>query len=233
MLIRTHNLTKIYPGRFSVPDKPAVVDACIDIAEGETVGLVGESGSGKTTIGHMLTGLIKPSSGEISYCGDPVTLPLRGELRRKLQIIFQHPEISFNPRLPLIKSIEEPYRFYRKADGLQALYDEMGQFGIYHEHLNRLPAELSGGELQRASIMRVLAVRPSLLVLDEVTSMLDSISQAQVLQILKDYQKQHQVSYLFITHHEALCKVFCDKVYRIHEGRIVGLVGSTSQGFNL
>ena len=220
MLIRTHNLTKIYPGRFSVPDKPAVVDACIDIAEGETVGLVGESGSGKTT-------------GEISYCGDPVTLPLWGELRRKLQIIFQHPEISFNPRLPLIKSIEEPYRFYRKADGLQALYDEMGQFGIYHEHLNRLPAELSGGELQRASIMRVLAVRPSLVVLDEVTSMLDSISQAQVLQILKDYQKQHQVSYLFITHHEALCKVFCDKVYRIHEGCIVGLVGSTSQGFNL
>lgn len=220
MLIRTRNLSKTYAGRFSSPEKLAVVNVCIDIAEGETVGLVGESGSGKTTIGHMLTGLIKPSSGDIMYHEHYVILPLRGELRRNLQITFQHPEISFNPRLPLIKSIEEPYHFYRSAEGIQALYDEMGQFGIYQEHLNRLPAELSGGELQRASIMRVLAVRPSFVVLDEVTSMLDSISQAQVMQILKDYQKQHHVSYLFITHHEALCKIFCDKVYRIHEGHI-------------
>ena len=215
MLLRTVNLCKDYSGGRG---RPAVQDACIEIKAGETVGLFGDSGSGKSTIGLMAAGLLKPTSGDIIFDGEVLKSRYRGEVRRDIQILFQHPETSFNPMLPLIKSMVEPYRLYRIPFSKDILLDNMKNYGLYEEHLYRRPAELSGGELQRAALVRIMTIKPRLIVLDEPTSMLDVITQAQMISMLKRNQQQNRTAYLFIAHNRILCEQFCHRIYKIREG---------------
>ena len=122
--------------------------------------------------------------------------PLRGPARRRIQILFQHPEVAFNPKLRLIDSMREPYRLFHLPYTRQGLCDYLERYGIYEEHLDRFPAELSGGELQRLALARAMLMDPSFLVLDEPTSMLDVISQAQMIHLLQEIQQEREVGYL-------------------------------------
>ncbi len=221
MYIQIENLTKRYKSRTKEKKAfEAVSRASLDISQGETVGLLGESGSGKSTLGQMLVGLVKPSCGRILWNGEPLSYPLKGEQRKKIQILFQHPEISFNPVLPLVSSMREPYRLCGRDDSEAAILKDIERFGLHREHLYRTPRELSGGELQRAALARILVLEPKLIVLDEPTSMLDVISQAQIIHFLMEYQKVHKTVYLFITHNPALAKMVCGRIYEMHDGKL-------------
>lgn len=215
MLMETVALTKRYADNGGVT---AVDRAHICLEPGETLGLFGQSGSGKTTLGMMVAGLLRPTSGEIRFHGKPVSMNYTGEVRRKIQILFQHPETSFNPELILLRSMTEPYRKYRLPYTYQGMLEYLKRFGIYEEHLLRRPAELSGGELQRASLARILLLEPEIIVLDEPTSMLDVITQVQVIHILKDYQKESNAAFLMVSHNRALCDQVCDRIYTVERG---------------
>ncbi|WP_368272380.1 ABC transporter ATP-binding protein, partial [Eubacterium callanderi] len=176
-------------------------DVSITLEDSQIVGLLGTSGSGKSTLGQIAAGLLRPAQGKVLYNDEPFqALPAREKRRKRIQMIFQHPEVSFNPRLSLDKSMEEVYKLCGKAYNTEARREMAGQFGIYPEQLKRVPAQLSGGELQRLAIARALLPEPDILILDEPTSMLDVISQAQVMRMLLALQKKRKLSYLFITH---------------------------------
>ena len=215
MRMRLEKLSKTYKRRTGSGSFYAVREADVTLEPGQTVGLFGDSGSGKSTLGMMAAGLLKPTSGNIYYEEAP-----RGTLRRNIQILFQHPEVSFNPALPLIRSMVEPYRLYGLPYSKEILIADVERYGLHEEHLYRCPGELSGGELQRAALARLLVLQPKVLVLDEPTSMLDVITQAQMVAMLRDYQKETGASYLFITHNRSLCDRVCDKVYDVEQGNI-------------
>ena len=198
----------------------AVNGANLTLNAGETVGLLGESGSGKSTLGQMMTGLLRPDGGELYYRGSRLEYPFRGEARRRIQILFQHPEVSFNPQLTLRRSLVEPFKLKGLPHDDRALAACIGRFGLREEHLNRLPGALSGGELQRAALARVVVMEPEVILLDEPTSMLDVITQAQIMQFLKEYQRLHGTAYLLITHSAALAEQVCDRIYDIHDGHV-------------
>lgn len=222
MLIRADKITKKYKSRTG-DKKPfyALKNVSLEIDRGQTIGLLGESGSGKSTLGQIIVGLARADSGEIYYHDKKIAFPLKGEQRKKIQILFQHPEVSFNPMLPLKKSMEEPYRVCKKECSKQRLIEDIEKFGLHEEHLERRPGELSGGELQRAALARILVMEPEIIVLDEPTSMLDVITQAQIVQFLKEYQQRYETSYLFITHDRVLAEQICNQIYEIHEGKII------------
>ena len=217
MLIEAKHIQKTYKNSRGIRVE-AVKDASLRLEEGQTVGLLGSIGSGKSTIGQMLVGQFPPDRGEILYRGQPLKYPYRGAERREIQILYQHPEVSFNPRLTLYSSMIEPYRLMKRRVDREVLIEDIRQFGLYAEHLDRFPGELSGGELQRAALARILVMEPRMIVLDEPTSMLDVISQAQVIQILRRVQQTRHTAYLFITHNEALCEAFSHRIYTISEG---------------
>lgn len=220
MLLKTENLSKAYHMAGSRKELfYAAKEVNIHILEGETVGLLGDSGSGKTTVGQIITGLIKPTSGKIIYKGEEIKFPVKRSLRRQIQILFQQPEISFNPELAIIKSMEEPYKLYRPGSGKKDIINDIEKMGLKEKHLYRKPRELSGGELQRLALSRILALEPRLIILDEATSMLDVISQAQIVELLKTYQKENNTAYIFITHNKALATIVCSRIYHMDNGR--------------
>ena len=220
MRMRLEKLSKTYKSRTGSGSFFAVREADVTLEPGQTVGLFGDSGSGKSTLGMMAAGLLKPTSGNIYYEEAPLGWPFRGQVRKNIQILFQHPEVSFNPALPLIRSMVEPYRLYGLPYSKEILIADVERYGLHEEHLYRCPGELSGGELQRAALARLLVLQPKVLVLDEPTSMLDVITQAQMVAMLRDYQKETGASYLFITHNRSLCDRVCDKVYDVEQGNI-------------
>lgn len=221
IILEARGLTKRFRSRSGAKKSFVAVDhASLSLSAGETVGLLGESGSGKSTLGQMMTGLLRPDCGELYYRGEPLIYPFRGTARRQIQILFQHPEVSFNPQLTLRRSLVEPFRLRRLPCDDSALLKCIGQFGLHEEHLNRTPGELSGGELQRAALARILVMEPQVILLDEPTSMLDVISQAQIIHFLKEYQRLHGTAYLFITHNSALAQQVCDRIVDIHAGHI-------------
>ncbi len=196
-------------------EHPVVRDISFTISAGETVGLFGESGCGKTTIGMMAAGFLRPTGGQLYFDGRPLDTSADKAMRRQIQMLFQHPEVSFNPRLPLINSMKEPFRFFKRPFDADALLTALQEYGIYAEHLKRYPSQLSGGELQRLALARAMLMQPRLLILDEPTSMLDVISQAQVIALLKAARARRKMGLLFISHDLALCELFCDKIIRI------------------
>ena len=216
-LLCVRQLQKVYRGA-NRQQIPALRAASFALCPGQTIGILGDSGSGKSTLGQIIAGLFAPTSGEIFYQGQSIRYPFRGNVRREIQILFQHPEVSFNPRLCLETSLREPYRLTGQAYSRARLLEHLAPFGLYEEHLKRLPGTLSGGELQRAALARILTVQPRLIVLDEPTSMLDVISQAQMIQLLRQIQRQQQTAYLFITHDVALCRAFADQIYHMEDG---------------
>ena len=198
----------------------AVDGASISLQKGKTLGLLGQSGSGKSTLGQMMVGLLKPDSGELFFHGERLSYPIRGQARRKIQILFQHPEVSFNPQLTLRQSLVEPFKLMGNPFDDGTILSVIEPFGLHAEHLARYPGELSGGELQRAALARVTVLEPEMILLDEPTSMLDVITQAQMIDFLRRYQQQHQTAYLFITHSTALAEQFCDEIVKMEDGRL-------------
>jgi ABC transporter related protein len=199
----------------------AVDGASISLQKGKTLGLLGQSGSGKSTLGQMMVGLLKPDSGELFFYGKLLSYPIRGQARRRIQILFQHPEVSFNPQLTLRQSLAEPFKLMGKPFDDGAILSVIEPFGLHAEHLARYPGELSGGELQRAALARVTVLEPDMILLDEPTSMLDVITQAQMIDFLRRYQQQHQTAYLFITHSTALAEQFCDEIVKMEDGHLL------------
>jgi oligopeptide transport system ATP-binding protein len=212
--------------RFTVK---AVEGVSFGIARGETYGLVGESGSGKSTIGRALIRLYKPTSGEISFNGHLISGDLDGNTRRmlrtKMQMIFQDPAASLNPRRKVIDLIAEGLdinRLCSDASGrAEKVYDILGKVGLAREHAQRYPHQFSGGQKQRIGIARALIMNPDLIIADEAISALDVSIQAQVVNLMKDIQRKTGVAFLFISHDLSMVKYISDRIGVLHLGHLV------------
>jgi peptide/nickel transport system ATP-binding protein len=207
----------------------AVADVSFAIRPGEVFGLVGESGSGKSTIARMITGIYKPSGGTIRFAGTDLTAlksrAAQAPYRRQMQMIFQDPFSSLNPRMRVEDIIEEPIHFHRmaasKAEARQIMLDLLDVVGLGHQAARKFPHEFSGGQRQRISIARALATRPRFLICDEPTSALDVSIQAQVLNLLKDLQQELNLTMLFISHDLPVIRQVCDRVGVMRNGRLL------------
>ena len=208
----------------------AVNDVSFEVNRGETFGLVGESGSGKTTIGRCVLRLIEPTSGQILVQGNDITR-LRGSdlkpYRRKMQIIFQDPYASLDPRQTIKSALIEAMRSSGVAnDSGQALNNAkelIRKVGLNEDHLYRFPHEFSGGQRQRIAIARALATEPEFLVLDEPTSFLDVSVQAQILNLLKDLQREMRLTFLFISHNLSVIAHMSNRVGVLYLGKLMEL----------
>ncbi|MDB9864678.1 ABC transporter ATP-binding protein [Candidatus Thioglobus sp.] len=206
----------------------AVDNVSFELFEGETLGLVGESGSGKSTIAKIITGLVRPSNGEIFYNGISLYNSKRkyqiDKSRGQIQMIFQDPYSSLNPRFKVRDIISEPIKLFQKNinknELTQNLYDLIDIVGMSRQSLDRYPHEFSGGQRQRISIARALATRPSLLICDEPTSALDVSIQAQVLNLLKDIQDELHLTMLFISHDLPVIRQMCNRIVVLKNGSI-------------
>lgn len=194
---------------------------------GETLGLVGESGSGKSTTGLALLRLIN-SQGSIIFDGQPLQNLNRRQLlpiRHRIQVVFQDPNSSLNPRLNVLQIIEEGLRVHQPtlsaAQREQQVIAVMHEVGLDPETRHRYPAEFSGGQRQRIAIARALILKPSLIILDEPTSSLDKTVQAQILTLLKSLQQKHQLAYLFISHDLHVVRALCHQVIILRQGEVV------------
>jgi peptide/nickel transport system ATP-binding protein len=206
---------------------PAVDDVSFTIEEGETFGLVGESGSGKTTTGRCMLRLIEPTAGAVRFRGENVLefSPARmRRARRDMQIMFQDPYASLNPRMRARQIVEEPLIIHRlgtRTERRERVADLFRLVGLDPTHLERYPHEFSGGQRQRIGLARALALNPSFVVLDEPVSALDMSVQAQVVTLLGDLQRQLQLTYLFIAHDLRLVEQICNRVAVMYLGKIV------------
>jgi oligopeptide/dipeptide ABC transporter ATP-binding protein len=233
-LVSVRNLRKEFPIRKGVLSRQvgavkAVNDVSFDVARGETLGVVGESGCGKTTTGRTILRLIEPTSGEIRFEGRDVksmgTSELRA-LRREMQIIFQDPVSSLNPRMTVGAIIREGLTIHELAEGAAAdarVRQLLQEVGLRPEYSNRYPHEFSGGQRQRIGIARALSVEPKFIVCDEPVSALDVSVQAQVINLLEDLQRDHDLTYMFIAHDLSVVEHIADRVAVMYLGKIVEL----------
>lgn len=205
----------------------AVSSVDFDIRPGETVGLVGESGSGKSTVARLVMRLLDPTDGEIWLGGQDVA-KLDAEqvrrLRRRVQMVFQDPYSSFDPLTSIAESIAEPlfnHFGYKGSDANERAAELLNKVGLSPAYLERYPSQMSGGQLQRAAVARALAVDPELLVLDEPVSALDVSTQAQVINLLVDLQRELGISMLFIAHDLAVVRHVSHRIAVMYLGRIV------------
>jgi ABC-type glutathione transport system ATPase component len=219
-LLEARHLTKRY-GQAAVVD-----DVSLALERGETLGLVGESGSGKSTVARMVLGLIEPTSGEVLFDGQPVTT--RGaamrRLRRRFQPVFQDPYAALNPRMRVEEIIAEPlviHEHHSRAERRRRCSELLHAVGLDDSALPRYPHEFSGGQRQRINIARALALRPELLVLDEPISALDVSVGAQIVNLLRDLQREFGLTYLFISHSMPMVRYLAARVAVMQRGRMV------------
>ena len=207
----------------------AVDNVSFDIYKGETFSLVGESGSGKTTIGRAIVRINPCSAGEILYKGKRISGKLRRkddrDVVRKIQMIFQDPAASLNERATIDYIISEGlYNFHLykdEKDRIQKVENVIREVGLLPEHLTRYPHEFSGGQRQRVGLARSIVMEPEFIIADEPISALDVSIRAQVLNLLKKFQKERGLSYLFIAHDLSIVRFISDRIAVIHKGKIV------------
>jgi ABC-type oligopeptide transport system ATPase subunit len=236
-LLELVEISKRYDRRSGLfgPKRPptnAVNGVSLAVAKGETLGLVGESGCGKSTLARIIMRLDEPSSGRIVFAGEDITAangPRLREIRRKIQIVFQDPYSSLNPRMRVGEMIEEAIRFHAGGDPVwraKRVQELLSLVGLAKGSEERFPHEFSGGQRQRIGIARALSVGPSLLVCDEPVSALDVSIQAQILNLLKDLQSELGLTMLFIAHGLGAVKYVSDRIAVMRAGEIVELGGT-------
>jgi ABC-type oligopeptide transport system ATPase subunit len=237
-LLEVRGLSKYFPaartgfGGAAGEVLKAVDDVSFELAPGESLGLVGESGCGKTTTARCILRAIDPTAGEVRFrmpdgrVLDLAQLDARElkPVRRHAQMVFQDPYSSLNPRMTVRDLVGEPLVIHGRARGAELddlVADVLSRVGLRPEHRERYPHAFSGGQRQRIGIARALILRPSLLVCDEATSALDVSVQAQVLDLLKDLQRDFGLTYLFVAHNLEVVRGFCDRVAVMRRGKVV------------
>ncbi len=205
----------------------ALDDVSFSVAQGQTLGVVGESGSGKSTLARCIIGLLSPTEGTIAFDGTDITQlgprQLRA-MRRDMSMVFQDPYASLDPRQRVESIISEPIRVHHLADAKATrtrVRELLEIVGLHPQHANRYPYEFSGGQRQRIGIARALAANPKLIVCDEAVSALDVSVQAQVLNLLKDIQREFSLTYVFISHDLGVVRYVADRVIVMYRGRVV------------
>jgi oligopeptide transport system ATP-binding protein len=232
-LLTVTDLTKHFPVKEGilisrrVGEVKAVDGVSFEIPEGKTLGLVGESGSGKSTTGYCVLQLIKPTSGSVRFLGQELTELPRGQvrkLRREMQIVFQDPYSSLDPRMTVGDIVAEPLTVHRvgsRRSRSARVRELLEVVGFDPGFTNRYPHEFSGGQRQRIGIARALALGPKLIVCDEPVSALDVSIQAQILNLLKDLQRDFGLTYLFIAHDLAVVRSMSDRIAVMQAGKLV------------
>ena len=236
-LLRVEGLSKVFSGRRTTfgrvkEERRAVDDVSFEIRRGEAFGIVGESGCGKSTLARLILRLIEPSAGSVTFDGITLTELPREEmrrLRRRMQLVFQDPYSSLDPRMSVFDIVVEPLVIHAigsPEERHQRVYETLDLVGISVLQADRKPHEFSGGQRQRIAIARALVAQPDFVVLDEPVSALDVSIQAQVLNLLMDLQERLQLTYMFIVHDLAVAEHFCDRVAVLYLGKVMELAGT-------
>ncbi|GAA4482087.1 hypothetical protein GCM10023094_31300 [Rhodococcus olei] len=238
-LLEVSNLSKSFSTRRDLLGRRtgwthAVRDVSFTLGAGECLAVVGESGAGKSTVGRMVLRLIEPDAGTVTFAGEDVRAakPARlRQMRRGMQMIFQDPHSSLDPRMTVADAVAEPLVVHTDLDRAarrRRAVELLDKVGIGARYLGRYPAELSGGQLQRVAIARALTLEPKMIVCDEPVAALDVSVRAQVLNLLRDLQEELGLAYLFVCHDLALIEVIADRVLVMKAGEVVES-GTTSQ----
>ena len=233
-LVKIENLTKNFISKKSFFGKPlsyvhAVDNVSLDIFKGETLCIVGESGCGKSTLGRSILRLTEPTSGKVIYDKtDLVSLSKEDmrQMRKRLQLVFQDPYASLNPRMTvkdLIKAPLDVFNIGNESERMEKVFQIMKQVGLTEEQLNRYPHEFSGGQRQRIVIARAIILDPEFVVCDEPVSALDVSVRSQVLNLLNTLQKEKNLTYMFISHDLSVVKYISDRIAVMYLGRVVEL----------
>ena len=215
MILEVKGVKKYFSGRLILNDISFTVDA------GECLGIVGLSGGGKSTLVKIIARLIPSDGGQIILCGEDITNTTGNAFYKNMQMIFQTPEDSFNPRRTLGASIAEPIKNFIGNDNLRGRVEKLlTEVGLPKDYAERYPREVSGGECQRAAIARAISVAPKLLICDEATSALDVTIQAQIVALIRRLCLEKNIACLFITHDLATLRRLADRVLVLEDGRL-------------